>query len=144
MTSLQAAVAETEKTLGPDWKAWRWGALHHALFEHPLSMVVGDKLRGELNVGPLEKAGDGYTVSAATFRARDFRLTAGASFRMVVDVGQWDSSWAINTPGQSGDPRSPHYRDLADAWNKGDYFPLLYSRQAVEQATEKRIELKPD
>ena len=35
------------------------------------------------------------------------------------------------------------YRDLARAWNEGDYFPLLYSRGAVEQATEKRIKLTP-
>jgi penicillin amidase len=49
----------------------------------------------------------------------------------------------MNTPGQSGDPDSPHYRDLAGAWGKGDYFPLLYSRKLIEAATESTIRLQP-
>jgi penicillin amidase len=28
-------------------------------------------------------------------------------------------------------------------WLKGEYFPLLYTREAVEKATEKRIVLMP-
>ncbi|MEJ0064985.1 MAG: penicillin acylase family protein [Caulobacteraceae bacterium] len=42
----------------------------------------------------------------------DFAAINGASFRMVVDVGDWDNSRIINSPGQSGDPASPHYDDL--------------------------------
>jgi penicillin amidase len=29
-------------------------------------------------------------------------------------------------------------------WLDGQYFPLLYSRKAVEAATEKRVHLVPD
>jgi penicillin amidase len=60
---------------------------------------------------------------------------------MVIDVGNWDNSRAVNYPGQSGNPESPHYRDLAPLWQRGEYVPLLYSRKAVEDATEKRIKL---
>ena len=74
---------------------------------------------------------------------RDFRQTGGPSFRVVVDVGNWDNSRAINTPGQSGDPDSPHYRDLASLWLKGDYFPLLYSRKRIDAETLHRIVLQP-
>jgi len=49
----------------------------------------------------------------------------------------------INTPGQSGDPYSPHYRDLAPLWAGGEYVPLLYSRAAVEHAASEVIRLKP-
>ena len=63
--------------------------------------------------------------------------------RFIVDVGNWDDSRAVNLPGESGDPDDPHYRDLADMWLKGQYFPLLYSRAAVEAATEKRVHLVP-
>ena len=71
------------------------------------------------------------------------RQAAGASFRVVIDVGDWDNSRAINAPGQSGDPASPHYRDLAPLWLKGDYFPLLYTRAKVEAAAARRIDLVP-
>jgi len=66
-----------------------------------------------------------------------------ASFRMVLDVGNWDASRAVNTPGQSGDPFSGHYRDLAPLWATGQYVPLLYSRAAVEAATAEAITLTP-
>ena len=54
-----------------------------------------------------------------------------------------DGSVWINSPGQSGDPRSPHYRDLAPIWARGEYVPMLYSKEAVAAATERRIVLTP-
>ena len=60
-----------------------------------------------------------------------------------MDVGAWDNSVAINTPGQSGDPASPHYADLAKTWAAGEYFPLCYSKEAVDAATVSRIYLDP-
>ncbi len=79
----------------------------------------------------------------AGYRPSDFRVIAGASVRLVMDVGAWDNSVCINSPGQSGDPRSPHYRDLAPLWAKGEYLPLLYSRAAVDEAAETVIKLTP-
>jgi penicillin amidase len=73
----------------------------------------------------------------------DFRQTIGSTFRMVIDVGEWDSSRAINSPGQSGDPRSPHYGDLFEAWAAGESFPLVYSRGMVEANVGMRIRLRP-
>jgi penicillin amidase len=67
----------------------------------------------------------------------------GASFRIVVDVGDWDRSVCINTPGQSGDPRAPHYGDLAERWSKGEYVPLLYGQNAVDAAIQTRVMLWP-
>jgi penicillin amidase len=80
---------------------------------------------------------------ATTYRLGDFKVTNGASFRMVVDVGNWDASRAINAPGQSGDPRSPHYSDLAPLWAAGAYVPMLYTKAAVDAATGLRITLVP-
>jgi penicillin amidase len=49
----------------------------------------------------------------------------------------------MNAPGQSGDPRSAHYRDLAEPWSVGAYVPLLYSPSRVEDGTVMRIRLLP-
>jgi penicillin amidase len=49
----------------------------------------------------------------------------------------------VNYPGQSGNPDDPHYHDLAQMWLTGEYFPMLYTRSAVENATELRIVLEP-
>ena len=83
-----------------------------------------------MDVGPLPKGGSGSTPMHTGYRPSDFRITHGASVRLVMDVGEWDNSVCINAPGQSGDPRSPHYGDLAPAWAKGEYVPMLYSARA--------------
>ena len=48
-----------------------------------------------------------------------------------------------NSRGQSGDPSSPHYRDLFEGWARGDYFPLLYSKERIAEATSTRLLLEP-
>jgi penicillin amidase len=137
--TLAAAVADCRTRLGPDPAAWAWGKLHHGYFEHVLSTVAP----GMVDVGPLPKGGSSQTPMNAGYRMSDFRITSGASFRMVIDVGNWDNSRAINAPGQSGDPRSPHYADLAPLWAAGEYVPLLYSQAAIDDVARLRIVLKP-
>jgi penicillin amidase len=143
LTTLASAYHEMESLQGSDPNDWRWGKLHHNLSEHPLSAIVDEATRAKLNVGPLEGNGGPYTPNASHYRFTDFQETAGPSIRIVVDLGNWDNSRAINHPGQSGNPDSPHYRDLAPMWRSGQYFPLLYTRKAVEGATEERIQLLP-
>jgi penicillin amidase len=62
---------------------------------------------------------------------------------MMLGVNRWDNSWAMNYPGQSGDLESPSYRDFTQMCLTGKYFPLLFSRSAVEKVTEIRIQLVP-
>ena len=50
---------------------------------------------------------------------------------------------AVNTPGQSGDPFSAHYRDLFPLWASGAYVPLDYSRAAVNRDAELVVSLAP-
>jgi penicillin amidase len=144
LTTLASAYEEMATLQGSDPRQWAWGKLHHNLSEHPFSAIVGEATRAKLNVGPLERSGGPYTPNVAHYRVTDFRDTAGPSIRIVVDLGNWDNSRAVNHPGQSGDPDSPHYRDLAPPWRTGQYVPLLYTRKAVEAATEKRFELVPN
>jgi penicillin amidase len=139
-TTLRAAGRELEGLLGPDRSAWTWGRLHHSSLENPA--LVGAAGAAGLRLGPHPRAGSGDTVGMATYD-ENFRQTIGSSFRVVIDVGRWDESRAMNAPGQSGDPRSPHYRDLFEPWCDGETFPLCYDRSVVEAHTEATITLRP-
>ena len=139
--SLLQAVEEAERLLGEDWEIWQWGRLHHAAMEHPMAALIDETTRAQWNVGPLPRGGSGDTVGSTSYRQSDFRQRGGASFRMVLDVGNWDSSLAMNSPGQSGDPASRHYRNLFPLWAEDQAFPLLYSRSRVETEAEQRIRL---
>ena len=145
LSSLGGAAAHLRRLLGPDPEMWRWGDLHKAYFQHPLSGTpAARRIPQRLDAGPFPRGGNGDTVGNTGYRAQDFRQTGGASWRMVLDVGRWDGSLAMNAPGQSGDSRSPHYADLAPAWARDEAFPLLYSREKVEKETRERMLLEPE
>jgi len=141
LRTLGDAVGRLESLLGPDRRGWKWGRLHQAFLVHPLARLAGEKERGRLNVGPAPRGGSGDTVGNTAYRAGDFRQTGGSSFRIVVDVGGWDDSLIVNSPGQSGVPTSRHYADLFDIWAEDGAVPLLYSREKVEAAAEEKIRL---
>jgi len=143
-SSLRAALDELADRLGPDQSAWRWGDLHHARFVPPAALLADDDLRERMSHGPTPIPGSAFTVRAATYRMDDFAAINGASFRMVVDVGEWDNSRVINSPGQSGDPANPHYNDLFPLWAEGRYVPMLWTRAAVEAAAGRVIQLTPE
>jgi len=143
LDSLSAAWADMVRLQGSDPARWAWGRTQFSYFMHPMSQAVDAATRAKLDVGPLPRGGSSYTVNQSGYHPANFWQINGASFRVVIDVGGWDNSRAMNTPGQSGDPDSPHYRDLAQDWAMGSYFPLLYTRKAVDAATEKTIELVP-
>jgi penicillin amidase len=139
--TLAAAVDDLTDRLGPDMASWSWGALHVAELVHPAHrLLTQDTSRTTL--GPVARGGSGDTVGSTSF-GHDFRQTAGASFRVVIDVGDWDNSQFVNSPGQSGDPRSPHYANHFQTWAADSALPLLYSRERVEKATTERIYLLP-
>ena len=143
LSTLADAYRETEKLLGPDSKKWQWGKLHTSAPEHVLSNYVDASVHAKIQPGPYPTAGDPFTPNASGYLPKDFKLVGGPSVRLVLDVGNWDNSRAVNYPGQSGDSANAHYSDLAPYWLKGDYFPLLYTRAAIEKATERKLILEP-
>ena len=140
--TLAAAASDTAALLGDDTASWRWGALHQARFEHPLYALADRELRQQMQLARHELGGSGSTLRVANFD-QDFSIVHGASFSMVLDVGNWDASRMTNTPGQSGDPRSPFYDNLLEGWAKGETFPLLYSRKRIAEHEALTILLHP-
>jgi penicillin G amidase len=139
--SLEEAVAELSKRFGPDMEKWKLGAFHYAHILSPLSDAVASDLQGKFDVGHAPRGGDSYTVTA-TYAEGDNQI-AGGSFKIIVDTENWDNSVGLNSPGQSGDINSPHYRDLYELWARGKYFPIFYSRSKVESVAEKMFLLTP-
>jgi penicillin amidase len=131
--ALDAAVGTLRRELGPDQAAWKWGDLHQARFPHAIVK--------SFDLPSVRRGGDGTTVNATS--GAGWLQTAGASFREIIDLSNWDNSWATSTPGQSGQPGSPHYGDLLALWGRGEYFPLNYSRARVEAATTHVLRLSP-
>ncbi|MCE9563050.1 MAG: penicillin acylase family protein [Planctomycetes bacterium] len=136
--TLAKAAAEWEK-LPREHK--RWGALHTATFRHPLA-TLDPALAKAFDVGPFERPGNADTPNNTRYDEK-FQQIHGATYRHLIDLADWDRTLATSAPGQSGQPGSPHYADLAPLWAKGEYFPLAYSRPKVETVTQHRLTLRP-
>ena len=139
LKSLSQALAELRQRLGPEMRRWRWGDLHFAEFKHALS--TDEATRAVFDIERVSRGGDQSTVNMTG--GGNFLQTSGASFREILDLSDWDNSVAINVPGQSGQPTSPHYADLLPLWTAGEYFPMLFSRAKVEMYTRQRLMLEP-
>jgi penicillin amidase len=134
-SALAKAVAGLQERLGSDVDRWQYGQprLKHLALKHPLSDAVRSDIRARLDLETVPRGGYAHTVNSTSDQDNQ---ASGASFRIIADPGDWDRSLGTNTPGQSGDPESPHYRDLLGPWAAGQYFPVFFSRPKVESVTE--------
>jgi penicillin amidase len=140
-TTLVAAARKFDKLFAGDKERRSWGRLHQATFEHPLA-YLGPAYAKAFNPDPVERGGDSYTPNNARYDER-FRQVHGASYRQLFDLADWDRALVTSVPGQSGQPGSSHYADLLPLWARGEYFPLPFSRTAVERLTQHRLVLTP-
>ncbi|MGH2499971.1 MAG: penicillin acylase family protein, partial [Candidatus Limnocylindria bacterium] len=138
-TALEEAVADLRLRLGPDPRRWRWGAVHTVTFEHVLGATA---LGALLNIGPVERGGDGYTVNNGAFLlARPFAPRSHPSVRMIVDLGDLDASRSVLPTGQSGQPLSKHWGDQTALWAAGELKRMPFTRGALGEP-EARLVLR--
>jgi penicillin amidase len=142
--ALTEAVADLRKKLGDDMNAWKWGDIHTADLVHPLRGASGP-LKDLFQLDPVRRGGDSFTVQASTSPTEtSTKQASGASFMFVFDTKDWDNSTGLSVPGNSAQPLSPHYKDLAhDYWGEGKYFPMAFGRKKVEELSPDRLVLQP-
>ncbi|MEO0901031.1 MAG: penicillin acylase family protein, partial [Bacteroidota bacterium] len=136
------AVDGLEKNLGPDMNSWQYGQEKnkHTYMQHALSTVVQDSIKAKLDLGPLPRGGNAYTPGST---GSNLRQSSGASFRMIVNTGNWDAALGSNGPGQSGNPDSPFYNNLFEPWANDEYFPVYYSREKIDSVAVSTTKLVP-
>jgi penicillin G amidase len=127
--ALEDATRELVARFGTDTGKWRWGDLHTITFAHPLAI---GPLALLLNIGPLPRAGDGFSVNNGAYDpAKPYKQTTLASERMIADLADLDNSLSITPVGQSGQPGSKYWGDQAPLWNAGDYKPMRFSKDRL-------------
>ena len=139
--ALDRALSRLALQQGADLRQWSWGRSHQVRFLHPLDQAPG--AADLVDRGPVQRPGDEDVLQATGFEGDSFAQLTGASYREIFDLSDWDESRAINVPGQSGQPGSKHYDDLLPLWSEGRYFPLAYSKGAVDRATTDTLNLLP-
>ncbi|HSK39366.1 MAG TPA: penicillin acylase family protein, partial [Arenibaculum sp.] len=120
LRSLDEALDRSTGRHGSDMAGWRWGAEHRA----PLANRVLESipvLKDLFDIG-VETDGSRHTVDRGAFfgalrgDAEPFAHEHGAGYRAVYDMADPARSLFIVATGQSGNPLSPHYGDMVEAW----------------------------
>jgi len=134
-STLDSTMSSLAERFGPDPTTWRWGAVHQAVFAHPLLRSV--PVLGALTTLRIAVPGDGTTLDrGGTNEALE--AVHGASFRGVYDLADLDRSLFMIAPGQSGNPLSRHARDFLTRWRDGAM--ILLAPKPVQTAGVIRLE----
>jgi penicillin amidase len=137
--ALESAAGELAARLGPDPPAWHWGAVHRAVFAHPLLRFV--PLLGPLSEASAAVPGDTTTINRQEALFGGFESVHGASYRAVYDLADLDRSRFIVAPGQSGNLLSPTARVFLERWADGAMVAL--GPDSAGAAVTARIRLMP-
>ena len=143
--SLEKALADLRMRYGNDPSAWRWGAAHFARHEHrPFGSQPWLAYWFDIRV---PTPGDAYTVNAGRLdffdEQRPFANRHAASLRAIYDLADLQKSVFIHSGGQSGNVLSPHYAAFTEAWAKGEYVPMVSTRNVLDAQPHRLLRLVP-
>jgi penicillin G amidase len=128
--SARAALA---KKYGADEANWIWGNIEKMNFPHPIGQANIPFISQTFQIEPIPRFGSGDTPNVGIH----------VSMRHVTVPGSWDLTRQIIAPGESGDPKSPFWKDQIDAWKSGSTPLFPFSKEAVEKAAKETIVLMP-
>lgn len=118
-----AVEAAARRQPGPP-RSWRWGDVQSVTLPHELAGEI-PVLGPSLSRGPFSWGGGPATVGRARYRYdRPFQVRAGATVRVVAEMGSPVLGRAIMPGGQSGHPWSANYADQTERWLAGELDPL--------------------
>ena len=119
------------KTLEADESKWTWGNMVKARFLHPLAQVPF--IGSQFAIAPFPQNGAGGVINVGS----------SVSMRLIADPSDWDKSLNGIPLGESGLPKSPHWKDQLDDWRNVSPRAFPFTKTAVESATKETLILEP-
>lgn len=138
--ALARAATQLVEDYGPDFELERWGKHHKVIHAHqPFSMLpfIGRYFEIETETG-----GGPFTPNQGMYRyisAKPFQNRHGAGYRAIYDMSEGATGRFIQTTGQSGNPYSEHFDDMAPLWENGELLPIVTDRAAIEAAATLKL-----
>ncbi len=130
-TEAREAIA---KQLGADETKWSWGERTRSTFPHPLE--IAPLIGGQFKVAALPQNGSGGAGASPN-------VGSAVSMRLIAAPGNWDLTRHGITTGQSGDSKSPFWKDQLDSWYTGNTPIFPFTKSAIEKSAKETILMTP-
>ena len=125
------SIAALEKRYGADRSGWTWGKVSAARFTHPL--VAAPLIGGQFATPSDGLFGSGQTPNVAS----------AVSMRLIATPGNWDLTRHSIPLGQSGNAKSPHFKDQFPSYRAGEVLAYPFSVEAIKTAATNVMEFNP-
>ena len=140
--ALDRAVRVLRRRFGPDSGAWTWGRSRPLVLKHGLAdaPVIGSLL----SAGPFAHGGEADTIaqSGVLGLRHGQPVSALPALRLVVELTDPPQAEFVLAGEQVHEPLRPN-GPMLDAWRHDRLHPLLRDREAVEEASSRRLRLEP-
>ncbi len=120
------------KKFGTDESAWVYGKSGTYSFSHPLAAAP---LIGAIFSIPSFDIYGGFSTP---------NVGSAVSMRFVTSPGNWDKTRHGIPLGQSGNPRSTHFKDQFESWRTGSTQEFPFTKEAVDLAAKTIITMTPN
>lgn len=143
-TGFREAVRELVGKLGVDPAKWEWGSVHTIEFVH--SMGRKKPLDFFYNIGPFPSPAGFTAVNKLKSKLgnHDYKVTSNPSTRRLIDCRDPDNTWSILPTGNSGNFRSPFYKDQARMYITGQYRKVLFRQDQYMTGDAHLLTLMPE
>lgn len=125
------AIENLTKKYGAEKANWIWGNERKINFVHPLS--IAPLIGGTFKIASIKGYGSATTPNVG----------ASVSMRHITVPGDWDKTRHGIAVGQSGNAKSPFYKDQINDWSTGKTPEFPFSKAAIEKATKEIIFMRP-
>ncbi len=130
------ARANLTKQLGSDESKWTFGNATQIKFNHPLA--IAPMIGAQFKIDSLPQSGTGGGGIGATVN-----VGPSVSMRLIADMSNLDNTQHTISTGQSGNPKSTHYKDQVMDWYKVTPRVFPFTKEAVKKAAKETVTLVP-
>jgi penicillin G amidase len=141
--SAERTIDLLKKNAGPEMADWKWEKIHKLKHPHPLGKVAF--LDTYFSVGPFGAPGGSEVINNIHFHLDTtgvFHVNGGPALRKITDFGDVENGVTVSPTGQSGNVMSPHYKDQAEMYVRGETRKMMMNRDEILSKST-RLLLKP-
>ncbi len=135
--SVDEAISEIEKDFGENIITWQWGKVHTKTYKHILHERSVIAKLFNLNIGPFDGYGSNSNLNVSEYNLNNsYEQISGSSLRRIFDSSDMNTSYSILPTGQSGLPKSVHYSDQTELFNKHSFRKIEFDETTIRNSNQ--------